>query len=711
MCSLLALSLGSLTAAASTKEQDVRTELLSYPFDESSQGFEPVDPYALWEYGEPADGMAGAGAGVVWTTGLSTLYIKNTRSSLFSPPLELGSITSEQADDLTLELTHAYATDLSTGDCAGALALNPYDDASCADGGLLRFWPASAVAPVLLTASPAYTDVAALDGQPVEVFAGSSTGYVTSFFDLKGLGAVEGGLLELLFTSNNVRTSTGSGWYISRLALYQGDVIPPQLEIDAKPDDTCNIQGPYEIVVGGKDNRSIAQVLLFWDRGANTAVVSKEMEPNLENGSWQATIEGQPSGTTVRYWIEGQDTSGNGGRLPPFDYYSFVVTLPSPLNLRIPSHAAEVLTAALEWEAPNLATSDHSECQNYTIAGYEVLHQARNAAGEVREVERIDVLDPEVVTSNGGIRYRTQVKPVGVPETDVFQVRAIYQLDQEQTRGSFSQPVSEQFVVPQLLSITPSQLWQGSRVDFSLEALYTRFVDGAVDVKMPPGVTVEQLTVLDANRLSVRAQVSEQAPLGEQAIVIVWPGYELQVPDAFEIAPFSERPQLLTPEPSFTTQRQKETIKFTGLNTDFKSESLVVSFGPGIEVGSVDVLDAQTFEISIEVDPWAATGTRTLLVVSGELSFDVPFEVRAASVEPVGTCAYTDQPDGDGGAFAPWMSAVLAVFLVRRQRRARVFWHRGGYVQERTETHPRHDAGPGVDGSNPSPGRRGCSCP
>lgn len=704
------LALGGLTAAAAaatTKAQDVRTALVTYLFDEGDQGFEPVDPYALWEYGEPADGMAGAGAGAVWSTGLSTLYIKNTRSSLFSPPLETESLSAEETDDLTLELKHAYATDVSTGDCAAALALNPYDDVLCADGGLLRFWPASGAEPVMLAASPAYGDVAAVDGFPAAVFAGTSAGYVTSYFDFKGLGTVDGGLIELLFASNGVRTSTGSGWYISSLALYQGDVIPPQLEMSAKPDDTCNIKGPYDIIVGGKDNRSIAQVMLYWDRGVNTPTQQAELGFDVTTGLWRTSIAGQPSGTTIRYWIEGKDTSGNGGRLPPFDYYSFVVTLPAPLNLRVPPHEAEVLTTALEWEAPNLNTAEHAECQAYAVAGYDILHQARNAAGDVREVGRFSVFDPEVISNNSGVKYRTQVQPVGLPETDLFQVRAIYQLNDQQTLGSYSAPVSEQFVVPRVLSLTPELSWQGSRVDFSIEALYTRFVAGAVNVEMPEGVTVEQLTVLDANRLNLRAWVEEDALLGRQSITISWPGYVMQVPDAFEIAPFSERPQILTPEPAFTTQRQKETIKFTGLNTDFKSESLVVNFGPGIEVGPVEVLGAQSFQVPIEVDPWAATGTRTLLVVSGELSFDVPFDVRATTLEPGGTCAYTERPVGGAGTLVPWMSAVLAVFLVRRSRGARVLWHRGGYVQERTETHPEHDAGPGAACRVSSPGRRG----
>lgn len=676
----------AIALGASESSPDVVED---YLFVESQEGFVPDDPYALWEYGYPSALSGLDSASAVWSTGLNTRYIKDARSALVSPGLVVGDIR-----DLTLLLTHAYVTDVSTGDCAAALAEDPFNDDVCADGGLLRLRrPGGTI--TFLEPDGGYNSVAALDGQPVGVFAGDSDGLRQDWFDLIGK-VQDNDQIELLFSSNSQQTSLGLGWYLSELTLYEGDHIPPQISIPEPLGDTWEVKGPYPLTIQGRDNRASMSVNVSWYTSREPELVTTApAEFKEESNAWVYELKGQESDTIVYYRVEGVDSNQNRTVYPPPNAapLSFTVQLPPPTNVAATCPETEATSLKLTWTPPRFEASQASGnglqvgmVSTYSVDHYEILHLWTGPDGQT-------ISEPLNTTAAAADAPVSEVLARGYPGLDAYQVRAIFDVrdgpEQELQAGGWSKASQPcQVVVPQIIGITPGEAWQGTSVELTLLGAYTRFVQDDLNVSLGEGISVLSTEVIDVNQAIVSLEIAEDALLGDHDLEISWPGIELTVPSGLNILPFDQRPRIVAVSPPRITQSDKETIKFTGLNTDFKEGRLAVQFGPGITVGSLNVQSSTEFEVPIEAANWAPFGPRTITVVSGELSFNVDFRVDVQAVDSDAGCAMVSS-SRKSGPMALLISITGVFFLLRRRRTASEGILRGDHVAQPKETQQR----------------------
>lgn len=663
--------------------------LYDYQFVSSDNGFVLDDPAYLWEYGVPDPALYGAGVGNVWATGLKTRYIKGAHSVLVSPQLDFRSVS-----DVTLVLTHAYATDVSTGDCAAALELDPYDDDVCADGGHLRIRDLSTLETAPLSPDGGYPDLGALDGQALPIFAGLSDGYQAQYFDLLNL-TPESAALELVFVSNNQKTSTGTGWYISALSVYEGDIIPPELSIVAPLENTYDVLGPYKVFVSGRDNRVLETVTLTWwlnEDGSNREEYALALDP--ESGMYRGEIPGQPPDTVINYYVSGEDSNHNQARYPLKEALKFEVTLPAPTNLTVVLPSRESTTVELSWTEPSFPDNLKGK---YEVVSYGIQHTWTAPDGNSTSAVAVDQ-DKDPANAHAVVEAK------GYPGTDRYGVYALFREVGGTTvwEGDTLTSLPLTVMVPSVQSLSPAESWAGSQLELLVQGTNTRFVAGALQAYFDGNVDnvagahllrVSEIEVIDVTRARLSVEIAPDVPEGAHVLTLKWPGTST-VPvvitsQAFTVLPYGERPRISAVSPESVTQRSQEVIKFTGMNTDFMEGRLAIEFGSGIVAGEPKVLGPEEVEVAVEIAANAPSGARTITLVSGELTFNVDFRVNVQDVTASPGCSTVSSihPGStlEGGPWALFMFVPFVYLLLRRRRGVGEFWLRGDHEAAETQ--------------------------
>jgi len=101
--------------------------------------------------------------------------------------------------------------------------------------------------------------------------------------------------------------------------------LPPRVSATVDYGNTYNTAGPYVITSNVSDESKVASVVLSYDVGVGWIDVSMD---SIGNNIYQASIPGQPIGTTVKYYITATDDDANSITDPadaPDVYYGFCI--------------------------------------------------------------------------------------------------------------------------------------------------------------------------------------------------------------------------------------------------------------------------------------------------------------------------------------------------------------------------------------------------
>ena len=173
-----------------------------------------------------------------------------------------------------------------------------------------------------------------------------------------------------------------------------------------------------------------------------------------------------------------------------------------------------------------------------------------------------------------------------------------------------------------LASITPNQGAQGQTLDVAIVGTDTHFQQGTSFATFGDGISVDALTVVDQTHATATVTVSPTTTLGWRTVMLVTGGEQATiVPIDLNGPGFKVVAGNATLESVVPNSGAQGAIPFvvtvTGASTHFLQSATQVSFGAGINVGSVQVLGATQLTASIAVTAGASVGVRTVTATTG----------------------------------------------------------------------------------------------
>ena len=178
----------------------------------------------------------------------------------------------------------------------------------------------------------------------------------------------------------------------------------------------------------------------------------------------------------------------------------------------------------------------------------------------------------------------------------------------------------------QILSVTPGVAAQGQVLNVSVVGLATHWLQGATVADFGAGVTVAQLTVVDATHVTARIAVQSGAALGFHAVTLITDGEYASIAQGLDIQQGS--PTLISSTPNVGAQGTTFTVQVLGGLTHWVQDVTTASYGAGVTVNSFTVVDSVSGVISVTIDPTAFTDSapscRSLTVTTGTEQVSLP---------------------------------------------------------------------------------------
>jgi hypothetical protein len=551
-----------------------------WDFTVSDGGLSTEGDVRQWQWGSAA-----VGRDTVWKTRLFGSYLNDGSDALLVDLPAIAALTRP-----VLVVSHSF--DILAGD-RGVVQVD--------DGAGWR------------TLTPVY-------GYPSSAgFVGASGGQVASSFLLDGVGPEA--RLRLWFASD--AAGAASGWSISSLAVYDGDMTPPRLEPIAVPTDTANAVDAYVVQLAAQDDVGVLSVVVRVqvDGGTPFSVYATETATG-----WIARLPPQALGATISWRAEATD-GVQTTRWPPEEESSFRVFLPPPSGVVVDvGRVAQQL--GVRWDPLEIDGVD----------GYEV--------EDGQSGERWSTATPSItlpLTSSGShpIRVRGRL------------------LDGD---GDWSAPVSTHVEVPRLFAVTPAALRRGElvRVELRGESLYLGS-RSSLDVGL--GVRAVDWAVTDVNSANAVLEVAPDAAVGPRDLVLTSAWGRWVFSDAVAIDA-SAPAGIVSIAPEALLQGETVTVAVRA------SEA----FGPSVvEVGADPALlvvpsvpDGASVTLEVAVGPRATPGTHQIILDDGVRWWAVPVTVVERTVQQR-TCAHVDAGVGGLGYLA---FAVAFWRFARRQSRS-----------------------------------------
>ncbi len=165
-----------------------------------------------------------------------------------------------------------------------------------------------------------------------------------------------------------------------------------------------------------------------------------------------------------------------------------------------------------------------------------------------------------------------------------------------------------------ITSLTPSSIGQGQTLNVSVTATNANFAPGVTNATGGAGITVNSVTVADANHLAANVTIDPVTMIGPRTLTLTT-GTTVASAALFVIAGPAAVSSL---SPNSVTQGQNVTVTVTGLSTHFAANT-TAGFGAGITVKSVTAISATSAAVDLIVQDTATPGRREVsLVTAGE---------------------------------------------------------------------------------------------
>jgi len=169
--------------------------------------------------------------------------------------------------------------------------------------------------------------------------------------------------------------------------------------------------------------------------------------------------------------------------------------------------------------------------------------------------------------------------------------------------------------LPAVTTVSPSTGRQAERLNLSVIAQFTHFVNGTTTASVGAGVTVHAVTVIDATHATVDVTVTPGAALGARTVVMSTGSEVAQLVGGFTVTP--GQPTLFSISPVSAIQGTNLTVILNGAFTNFTPQVTTAFFGSGISVGTVTVNGPTLASVPIAIAAGATFGQRSVTVTTG----------------------------------------------------------------------------------------------
>lgn len=171
---------------------------------------------------------------------------------------------------------------------------------------------------------------------------------------------------------------------------------------------------------------------------------------------------------------------------------------------------------------------------------------------------------------------------------------------------------------PQILFINPATAVQGATKNVTITSLFTNF-GPTTTASFGPGVLVNSVTALTATSLQVNITVQPTATLGFRNVVLTTGTQVATTNTLFQV---TQGPAaIFTLSPNTGQQNQQYTVAVTGSQTNFVNGVTTASFGGGIQVTGITVVDSLHANVMISIPASTPVGNYNVsLTTNGEVA-------------------------------------------------------------------------------------------
>jgi Quinohemoprotein amine dehydrogenase, alpha subunit domain III len=173
-----------------------------------------------------------------------------------------------------------------------------------------------------------------------------------------------------------------------------------------------------------------------------------------------------------------------------------------------------------------------------------------------------------------------------------------------------------------LASITPDRGAQAQTLDVAIVGTDTHFRAGTTFANFGDGISIDALVVHDPTHATATVSVSPTTTLGWRTVTLVTGGEQATIAPVDPSGPgflvIAGNAAIQSVSPNSGAQGAAPfVVSLTGTNTHFLQGATAVSFGSGINVGNIQVLDATHLTVSIAVTAGATIGLRDVIATTG----------------------------------------------------------------------------------------------
>lgn len=145
---------------------------------------------------------------------------------------------------------------------------------------------------------------------------------------------------------------------------------------------------------------------------------------------------------------------------------------------------------------------------------------------------------------------------------------------------------------------------------------FTHFVQGLTQVSFGADITVNNVTVSSATSVIANVTIPSTATLGGRTATVTTGGEVVSLANSFIVQPGVAGISHVSPSTGQQGQ-QNLPVTITGQATHFNQGTTTVSFGAGVDAGTITVTDATHLTVPLTIDPSAALGGRTVTIATG----------------------------------------------------------------------------------------------
>ena len=182
--------------------------------------------------------------------------------------------------------------------------------------------------------------------------------------------------------------------------------------------------------------------------------------------------------------------------------------------------------------------------------------------------------------------------------------------------GCTTEEEAPQEVNEPVVRLSPPAGGLGMTVEVELRGTNTEWDVGAPELLMGDGIAVSEARVEGRTLAYFDATIDMMASLGRRDVTVFSGDHELLIEDGFMVQTGG-----ISIEPSRARLGESIDVTVTGYNTTFQDGYTQASFGEGIWVDAVEVLDEASAIARISIDPDAAPGDRDVTLFNGSTAW------------------------------------------------------------------------------------------